>query len=157
MKDTIAEHEEAYGYRPQGDIYAAELMNVQSNSIPHYLVYYYLQTAQFEQAIRAAMAGATYSVSDPSVWNSSAHMLGQAFCENPYSPLLTDGETLIPMLMEYDAMLKHRNETARKPLDLDEYTNAFFEFVEALGQTGNDAEQIQGLLDNWRGDAVQEG
>lgn len=120
-------------YIDRANEYARRLSKVQSNTIPQYLVAYYLQTQQYEAAIDEAMLGATYSATDSRTWNESISLLKQAFVDSgPDSPLLIDGETLMPELMEYYNALQAHNASALVPVELDETARAFFDKVLAL-------------------------
>ena len=138
--------DQATEYYDRANAYAADLLRVQSNSIPVYLITYYLQTGQYEEAIHAAKAGASYSVSDPAVWDQSISLLRQAFIDNAMSPLLTNGETLIPELVSYYEQWQQRNESAMEGIALDEDSVSFFETVEKLSTSGTDAEAIAEIL-----------
>ncbi len=128
--------------------YAGELLGVQSNSIPQNLVLYYAKTGQFEYAVRAAMAGADYSASNPKVWNQCISLLGQVFFDSQNSPLLTEGKALIPMLEEYADMWRKRNETAMEPISLDENNADFFVIVGKLRGCEGNSEQIREVLNS---------
>ena len=117
----------------QANAYAKELSRVQSNTIPRYLVSYYLQTGQYAEAIDEAMLGATYSATNADTWNECAALLKQAFIDSKmFSPLLTDGETLIPKLIDYYHALQAHNASALVPVELDENAQGFFDKVLAL-------------------------
>ena len=133
-------------YYDRANEYADDLLRVQSNSIPQYLISYYLQTGQYVEAIHAAIAGATYSASDPAVWDQSISLLRQAFIDNTMSPLLTNGDTLIPELVSYYEMWQQRNEAAMEGIALDEDSVSFFETVEKLSTSGTDAAEIAEIL-----------
>lgn len=125
--------DEADSYRSAADSYAKELAQVQSNTIPLYLIEYYLQTGQYEAAIDEAMLGATYSSTDSQTWNASASLLKQAFFDNAESsPLLTDRETLMPKLADYRSTLLAHNASAYLPVELDEQAQQFFDKVGTL-------------------------
>lgn len=117
----------------QANVYAQELGREQSNTIPRYLVSYYLQTEQYEAAIDAAMRGASFSATDDETWNRCAGMLRSAFFESgEASPLLHDDGTLARKLQEYSAMLRAHNAAALLPVEPDEAARDFFARVDAL-------------------------
>lgn len=126
--------------------YAADLMKVQSNSAPYYLVYYYLNTSQYDQAIRAAMAGARSSASNHETWDGCISLLSHAFIDEANSPLLREANTLMPLLSEYREMWLNRDATAMEPLALSDESLRFFQLVEALNDCGGDTARIQAVL-----------
>ena len=120
-------------YREQADEYAAQLSKVQSNSIPRYLVDYYLRTEQYGEAVDEAILGAMYSASNADTWNACAAMLQAAFFDNgASSPLLTQRETLLPKLTDYYNALQAHNASALVPVELNEETQAFFDKIVVL-------------------------
>lgn len=134
-------------YIDRANEYARRLSKVQSNTIPQYLVAYYLQTQQYEAAIDEAMLGATYSASDAETWNANISLLKQAFLDSgPNSPLLIDGETLMPKLMEYYNALQAHNASALVPVELNEEAQAFFDKVLALNDYLGDAPEFLDTL-----------
>lgn len=134
-------------YIDRANEYARRLSKVQSNTIPSYLVAYYLQTQQYEMAIDKAMLGATYSASNAETWNASISLLKQAFFDSGMSsPLLTDGETLLPKLMAYYDQLQAYNARALKEVELNEESQAFFDKVLAISDCLGDAERFIGIL-----------
>ena len=134
-------------HREQADAYAAKLARAQSNTIPRYLVNYYLQTEQYEAAVDEAILGATYSASNADTWNSCAEQLKQAFLDSTmFSPLLFDRETLMPKLLDYCAALSDYNASARVPVTVSADAQAFFDKISALGAVMNDEEAFAELL-----------
>lgn len=120
-------------YREQADEYAAQLSKVQSNTIPRYLVDYYLRTEQYGEAVDEAILGAMYSASNADTWNACAAMLQAAFFDNgASSPLLTQRETLLPKLTDYYNTLQAHNASALVPVELNEETQAFFDKIVVL-------------------------
>lgn len=120
-------------YREQANEYAAQLSKVQSNTIPRYLVDYYLRTEQYGEAVDEAILGATYSASNADTWNACAAMLQAAFFDNgASSPLLTQRETLLPKLTDYYNALQAHNASALVPVELNEETQAFFDKIVVL-------------------------
>ena len=120
-------------YRAQADEYAARLAGVQSNTIPRYLVGYYLQTQQYDKAIEEAILGAAYSASDADTWNSCAELLDQALFQSMLTPLLTDErKPLMTKLTDYRDALQTYNASAVIPLELSEETQAFFDKIDRL-------------------------
>ena len=114
--------EDSEDHRAQADEYAARLAGVQSNTIPRYLVGYYLQTRQYEKAIDEAILGAAYSASDADTWNNCAELLDQVLFQNILTPLLTGGDrdTLMAKLTEYYDALQAYNASALVPVELSE-------------------------------------
>ena len=144
---VYAAQRESDCYIDRANEYARRLSKVQSNTIPQYLVAYYLQTQQYEAAIDEAMLGATYSASDAETWNASVSLLKQAFVDSgANSPLLTDGETLLPKLMAYYNQLQAYNARALKEVELNEESQAFFDKVLAISDCLGDAERFIGIL-----------
>ena len=126
-------------YRAQADEYAAQLAKAQSNTIPRYLVGYYLQTGQYGNAIDAAMLGATYSASDAKTWNSCAALLDEALFKSMFTPLLTDErDVLMAKLTDYRDALQAYDATALMPVQLDEQAQAFFDKIPVLNGCMND-------------------
>lgn len=126
--------DETLSHREQADKYAAQLASVQSNTIPRYLVSYYLQTQQYDRAIDEAILGATYSASDANTWNSCATLLDQVLFQSMFSPLLQEEvrAELMAKLTEYYDALQSYNASALKPLTLSEEVQAFFDKIAAL-------------------------
>lgn len=131
--------DEAQSHRAQADEYAAQLAKVQSNTIPRYLVSYYVQTEQYDKAIDEAILGATYSASNAETWNGCCMILYYGLIDTDESPLLTQREILMPRLAAYAEALRTHNENALVPVAVDETAQAFFEKIAALEACGNDA------------------
>lgn len=120
-------------YREQADEYAAQLAKVQSNTIPRYLVGYYLQTQQYGKAIDAAILGASYSASDADTWDDCAALLNEALFQNMLTPLLTEERAaLMAKLTEYYGALQAYNASALVPVELSESAQAFFDKIVIL-------------------------
>lgn len=133
-------------YLDQANRYADDLLHAYSNSLPASLTAYYTRTEQYDKAVEAAMRGAVCSVSDASVWNTCAGILAEAFLTPDSSPLLTQGDSLIPALMQYRQMLLDRNATALETIGLDISAAAFFDTVERLSSCGGDSAKIGEIL-----------
>ena len=134
-------------HRAQADKYAAELSKVQSNSIPAYLVHYYLGTGQYGAAIDEAIRGAAYSASDSDTWKSCCTQLGQVFFTNTASsPLLSQRNELMPKLTAYREALESYNASAMQSVKLDEDGQAFFDEIAALEACGEDETQFLAVL-----------
>ena len=128
-------------YRAQANEYAAQLARVQSNSIPYYLVQYYLQTEQYGEAIDEAILGATYSASNADTWNNCAALLDEALFQNMFTPLLFgERETLMAKLTNYYEALQAHNAAALVPVNLDEEAQAFFDRIVVLNGCLDDDE-----------------
>lgn len=120
-------------YREQADEYAAQLAKVQSNTIPRYLVGYYLQTEQYDKAIDEAILGASYSASDADTWDDCAALLNEALFQNMLTPLLTEERAaLMAKLTEYYDALQAYNASALVPVELSESAQAFFDKIVIL-------------------------
>ena len=120
-------------YRAQADEYAAQLAKVQSNTIPRYLVGYYLQTQQYDKAIDEAILGASYSASDADTWDDCAALLNEALFQNMLTPLLTEERAaLMAKLTEYYDALQAYNASALVPVELSESAQAFFDKIVIL-------------------------
>lgn len=120
-------------YREQADEYAAQLAKVQSNTIPRYLVGYYLQTQQYGKAIDAAILGASYSASDADTWDDCAALLNEVLFQNMLTPLLTEERAaLMAKLTEYYDALQAYNASALVPVELSESAQAFFDKIVIL-------------------------
>lgn len=135
----VSLEDEAQSHRAQADEYAAQLAKVQSNTIPRYLVSYYVQTEQYDKAIDEAILGATYSASNAETWNGCCMILYYGLIDTDESPLLTQREILMPRLAAYAEALRTHNENALVPVAVDETAQAFFEKIAALEACGNDA------------------
>jgi len=120
-------------YRAQADEYAAQLAGAQSNTIPRYLVGYYLQTGQYDKAIDEAILGASYSASDADTWNDCAALLNEALFKSMLTPLLTEERAaLMAKLTEYYDALQAYNASALVPVELSESAQAFFDKIVIL-------------------------
>ena len=120
-------------YRAQADEYAAQLAGAQSNTIPRYLVGYYLQTEQYDKAIDEAILGASYSASDADTWDDCAALLNEALFQNMLTPLLTEERAaLMVKLTEYYDALQAYNASALVPVELSESAQAFFDKIVIL-------------------------
>lgn len=133
-------------YVPLANQYADDLMKVQSNALPKYLTFYYMQTSQYERAIEAAMKGAKYSVSDAEMWDQCIYLMSQIFLLPEESPLLTEGKTLIPALAAYRDIWVERNATAMEALPLSDASLHFFDVVDQLSQCADDPARIAEIL-----------
>ena len=120
-------------YRAQADEYAAQLAGAQSNTIPRYLVGYYLQTEQYDKAIDEAILGASYSASDADTWDDCAALLNEALFQTMLTPLLTEERAaLMAKLTEYYDALQAYNASALVPVELSESAQAFFDKIVIL-------------------------
>lgn len=120
-------------YREQADEYAAQLSKVQSNTIPRYLVDYYLRTEQYDKAIDEAILGASYSASDADTWDDCVALLNEALFQNMLTPLLTEERAaLMAKLTEYYDALQAYNASALVPVELSESAQAFFDKIVIL-------------------------
>lgn len=120
-------------YRAQADEYAAQLAKAQSNTIPRYLVGYYLQTGQYDKAIDEAILGAAYSASNSDTWNSCAALLDEVLFKSMFTPLLTgERAALMAKLTEYYDALQAYDASALVPVELSEEAQAFFDKIIVL-------------------------
>lgn len=142
----VSLEDEAQSHRAQADEYAAQLAKVQSNTIPRYLVSYYVQTEQYGEAIDEAILGAAYSALNAETWNGCCMILYYSLIDTDESPLLTQRETLMPKLAAYADALRTHNENALVPVAVDETAQAFFEKIAALEACGNDAARFAETL-----------
>ena len=129
------EDESGDDHRDTADRYAEKLSKAQSNQIPYYLVWYYFNTGQYAKSIDEAKLGATYSASDPDMWDQIADLLRQGFIDSgAASPLIQNDEdrVLMTKLAEYRGLMLERNETALRPLTLNENSRKFFDTVGEL-------------------------
>lgn len=142
----VSLEDETQSHRAQADEYAVQLAKVQSNTIPRYLVSYYVQTEQYGKAIDEAILGATYSASNAETWNGCCMILYYSLIDTGESPLLTQREILMPKLAAYADALRTHNENALVPVAVDETAQAFFEKIAALEACGNDAARFAETL-----------
>ena len=145
---TYVQQEEPQNHIAIGNRYAAELAKAQSNSLPAYLVAYYLNTEQYELAIDEAMQAAYQSASSHSTWNANIDLLSSVFVDYPESsPLLTDeAGVLFDKLLAYYDMLLERNATAMEEIQLNERSVHFFERVLAAAEVRGDPAQVYAAL-----------
>ena len=126
VKDLVEDGDrEATVYLDQANVYAEELMQVQSNSIPLYLEQYYAVTGQYDKSIAAAMCSTEYSASDADTWNKTISTLWNFVVTVP-DGLLTHME-LMPALQEYCDALQKRDETAILTITLEETPQKMYE------------------------------
>ena len=146
------EDENGNDHRDTADRFAEKLSKAQSNQIPYYLVWYYFNTGQYAKSIDEAKLGATYSASDPDMWNQIADLLRQGFIDSgAASPLIqNDGDgTLMAKLAEYRGMMLERNETALRPLTLNESSRKFFDVVGELESCAGERAAMLGVLEDF--------
>lgn len=130
----------------QANIYAQELMQVQSNSIPQVLVQYYLYTNQQEQAIQAAKAGAAYSASNASVWESTLGIFRSVLISGIYSPLMSDIQPLTDGILEYYDLLRDRNQTSMEQISLSLNAQDFLSKMIFLSQSDGTTETVYNTI-----------
>lgn len=135
-------------YQPQANELAQELLAQQSNSIPNALLSYYLHTGQYDQALQAAKAAATYSASSHKVWNQVIDQYREHFIENPDSPLLTgDTRALTDGILEYYQMLLERNANSMEEIALSEENADFFQRMQTLAESDMSRDAVERVLD----------
>lgn len=134
-------------YQPQANALAQELLAQQSNSIPNALLGYYLHTGQYDQAMQAARAAATYSASSHKVWNQIMDQLRAHFIENADSPLLSgDRAALIAGLTEYFQILDARNAVSMEPIALSEENADFVQRIQTLAESDRSLAAVEAAL-----------
>ncbi len=133
---------------PKANEYAAQLLKVQSNSIPIVLLQYYLFTDQYEQAFQAAQAAVTYSASDFVVWNQICAIMSRTFLDTYPSPLTHEqqGSELLDELLEFYHRLRTRNEGSMETIALDHISKDFFSRILAVEQTTLSEDAITFIL-----------
>ena len=152
------EDENGNDYRKTADHFAEKLSKAQSNQIPYYLVLYYFNTGQYAKSIDEAKLGATYSSSDPDMWDQIADLLRQGFIDSgAASPLIqNDGDgVLMAKLAEYRGMMLERNETALRPLSLNENSRKFFDAVGELEDCGGERAAMLDVLTAYTAEAQE--
>lgn len=138
---------QAWEHLPQANAYAEKLSRLPSNSIHHYLMEFYFNSQQYDRALDMPLLSAVYSASDGEMWNKVIHILRQGLTDpGLLSPLLYDGETLLPKLMAYYEAWQHRNATALVPIALTPENEAFFEEILALNDCRGDLERTAEIL-----------
>ena len=137
---------------PKANEYAADLLEYQSNTIPSVLLKYYLYTAQYEGALKAANAAAVYSASNGDVWNEVIFEMAQIFTNNDSgSPLMSERHNQILMdgLLDYYRTLQTRNANSMETIDLSPASKDFFSRILALSQTSLSLDDVEFILENW--------
>ena len=124
---TAAQEEEGT-YIDQANVFAKELLQVQSNSIPYHLTQYYIDTRQYSMAMEAAKKSAMYCAADPDTWNDTFSLLWKGIILND-DALEKDLDTLLPLLLEYRDMLDQRNDSAIQPITLEEPAASAYEML----------------------------
>lgn len=138
---------EAWNHLPQANAYAERLSRIRSNSIHYFLIEFYFNSQQYEKALDMPLLSAVYAASDESMWNDVVLVLKQGLLDSGiFSPLLYEGETLIPKLMAYYEAWQTRNATAPVPITLTPENETFFEAVLALNDCLGDAAQTAKIL-----------
>lgn len=130
----------------QANQFAAELMRVQSNSIPKTLVNYYLATGQYQQAIQAAKASAAYSASDPDTWNDILEMFREVLLNGIFSPLMENVDVLADGLMEYCQMLQDHNAASMEDIQLTQENQEFLEKMQAVAASDRSADCVLSII-----------
>lgn len=111
----------------QADQYASELMEVQSNSIPRALVYYYLSSGQYVMSVQAAQKAAVYSATDSNVWNNIIELFRTQFTSVDTQALQgEDGKALLNELLAYYQMLQQHNQSSMDTIQLTPANINFF-------------------------------
>lgn len=130
-------------YVDQANVYASQLQKVHSNSIPRYLVQYYLATVQPERAAAAALSGAAYSGSKAAVWNETINRFRQSLL---YGEEIADfgGRTTIDGLLAYYEALQLRNRESMETIALDSYSMDFLSKLRAVAAC--DADEVKNWL-----------
>lgn len=131
---------------PQANEYAEELMKVHSNSVPRYLVQYYLGTGQYEQALQAANAGAQYSASDAYTWNYIISVFHDTFLSGIFSPMLSDPAPVIDGSLAYYDTLQRRNQENMENIELEMTSIDFFAKMKAFSDTNCSAGEVLDIM-----------
>ena len=137
---------------PKANEYAADLLEYQSNTIPSVLLKYYLYTAQYEDALKAANAAAIYSASNADVWNEVIFEMAQRFTNNDSgSPLMSErhNQMLMDGLLDYYKTLQTRNTNSMETITLNSVSKDFFSRILALSQTSLSLEDVEFILEDW--------
>lgn len=138
---------EAWEHLSQANAYAERLSRLHSNSIHYYLIEFYFNSQQYDKALEMPLLAAVYAASDESMWNDVVSILKQGLVDpGILSPLLYEGETLLPKLMAYYEAWQQRNATAAVPITLTPENETFFETVLALNDCVGDAAQTAKIL-----------
>lgn len=138
---------EAWEHLPQANAYAEKLSRLQSNSIHYYLMEFYFNSQQYDRALDMPLLSAVYAASDEDMWNKVVSILRQGLTDpGVRSPLLPEGETLLPKLMAYYEAWQHRNATALVPIALTPENEAFFEEILALNDCHGDLARTAEIL-----------
>lgn len=138
---------EAWNHLTQANVYAERLSRLHSNSIHYFLIEFYFNSQQYDKAVEMPLLAAVYSASDESMWNDIILTLKQGLIDSGLlSPLLYEGETLLPKLMEYYEAWQQRNATAAVPITLTPESEMFFEVILALNDCRGDAVQTAKIL-----------
>ena len=137
---------------PKANEYAANLLEYQSNTTPAVLLKYYLYTAQYEEALKAAHAAAVYSASNPKVWNEVIAELADQFTSaQGGSPLMSErhNQSLMEGLLDYYRTLQTRNANSMEIIALEPLSKDFFSRILALSQTSLSLDDVEFMLENW--------
>lgn len=142
---------DAWSYLPQANAYAEKLSRLTSNSVHYYLIEFYINSKQYEKAVEMPLLSAVYAASDEDMWNMVTLLLKRGLTDpGVSSPLLTDGETLLPKLVEYYEALQRRNEVATVPIVLMPENETFFEEILALNECRGDVARTAEILAAYR-------
>ena len=133
-------------YLSQSNQYAAELLQVQSNSIPKSLTQYYFATQQYDQALAAALAGASYSSTDAATWNDTLSIL-RGYLLNPMgTPLYLEDENIAPMFMAYYTALQQHNTNSMEDVALSLAGKDFFGKLRSVSESDGSVETVNAIL-----------
>ena len=114
----------------QADRYAAQLINVPSNSIAPYIMAYDFETYKDVDAFNAAMKGIEYAKSSPYMWSKIFSICEEyidpvgPYTDNAADRLKTPKYYIDNVLKLYDALIE-RNSNSLDKLTLNPYNNAF--------------------------------
>ena len=138
---------EAWDHLEQANVYAERLSRLHSNSIHYFLIEFYFNSQQYDKALDMPLLAAVYAASDESMWNDVVRVLKEGLVDSGiFSPLMYEGETLLPKLMAYYEAWQRRNATASVPVTLTPENESFFDVVLALNDCHGDAVQMAKIL-----------
>ena len=113
-------------YKNKADRYAAELMDVPSNSLHLYLFNYYLSYQDYESAYRAAQNGVRFNYADVDTWNGYFLRFQQAIADNP-----SDTDTLRSLALDLYGEFEDTQTRLYRPIKLDKAVQSFIRELQA--------------------------
>lgn len=132
--------------------YAAELAEVNSNSIPPVLVSYYLSSQQYEQAVSVAKTGLAYTASDSAAWNQILDLFRQTLTTNLQeggnSPLADESQSSLlcsGMQEIYNALCTH-NANSMENIALSTANTVFLGQMRQISDVQGDMTAVISVL-----------